>query len=129
MKSINLFTPIAHGFEVLFRGKTQSASSLQERQQSDDLATQLTLSLKQLENFKAHAKTQFTPTADSAHRQGYTWQGFVRWLTQAPELRVWQTRSTNGRVAWHAYDPERDRRFSTDSEAEMRRWVEARYSA
>ncbi|GAB4466882.1 MAG: hypothetical protein OHK0037_23030 [Elainellaceae cyanobacterium] len=126
MKSINLFTPIAHGFEVLFRGKTQSVSRL-PKVQSDDLATQLTLSLKQLENFKAAAKTQFTPTADSAQRQSHAWQGFVRWLTQAPEVRVWQTRRVSGQVDWHAYDPERDRRFSTDSEDEMRRWVEARY--
>lgn len=126
MKSINLFTPIAHGFEVLFRGKTQSVSRL-PKVQSDDLATQLMLSLKQLENFKAAVKTQFTPTADSAHRQSHVWQGFVRWLTQAPELRVWQTRRVGGQVDWHAYDPERDRRFSTDSEDEMRRWVEARY--
>ncbi|WOB41721.1 hypothetical protein HNI00_08335 [Thermoleptolyngbya oregonensis NK1-22] len=128
MKSINLFTPIAHGFEILFRGKTQSVSSQRTMQPSDDLATQLTLSLKQLEQFKAAATTQFTPTADSAQRQRNTWQGFVRWLTQAPELRVWQTRYASGQVDWHAYDPERDRHFSTDSEDEMRRWIEARYA-
>jgi hypothetical protein len=128
MKLINLFTPIAHGFEGLFRGKTQSVSSLRPTQQSDDLATQLMLSLKQLENFKAAATTQFTPTADSAQRQRHAWQGFVRWLTQAPQLRVWQTCRANGQIHWHAYDPERDRRFSTDSEDEMRRWIEARYA-
>lgn len=51
----------------------------------------------------------------------------VRFLTQGPEIRIWQTKSRNGSIRWHAYDPSTDQRVTLSSEAEIRSWLEQRY--
>ncbi|MGJ3245393.1 MAG: hypothetical protein ACFE0I_04880 [Elainellaceae cyanobacterium] len=51
----------------------------------------------------------------------------VRFLTQGPEIRIWQTKSRNGAIRWHAYDPSTDQRVTLSSEAEIRSWLEQRY--
>ncbi len=44
------------------------------------------------------------------------------------ELRIWQTYDRYGNNWWHAYDPVTGHHTSTDSEAELRAWVEQRYN-
>ncbi len=56
-----------------------------------------------------------------------TKQAVARWLTYESELQVWQELDPNGEDRWHAYDPVSDRTFYTDSENEMRQWIEERY--
>lgn len=54
-------------------------------------------------------------------------QAVVSWLTYESELRVWQEPDADGNDLWHAYDPMGDRAFYTDSEDEMRQWIEQRH--
>lgn len=43
------------------------------------------------------------------------------------ELKVWETADSAGRKLWHAYDPISGRLICTETEAEMRVWLEQRY--
>jgi len=55
-------------------------------------------------------------------------QSIIRYCTTAPELRVWQSRTLMNRTVWNAYDPVTGDSISVGSEAEMRLWIEQRYS-
>jgi len=92
MKSINLMSKLAPGFDLLFRGKSlDSAQSC-------------------LVRFWEQKK-----------------QAAASWLTYESELQVWQEPNPDGKDMWHAYDPVSDRAFCTDSENEMRQWIEERH--
>jgi hypothetical protein len=52
------------------------------------------------------------------------WQRLITAMIDNAELRVWQD-DRNGK--WHSHDPLSGRSFS-GSEAEMRSWIESRYS-
>lgn len=67
-------------------------------------------------------------TQPDAQRQSPV-RALFNWLIQKPELRVWQKRDSQGVLRWYAYDPVRDRAYNTDSETDMRIWIEQRYSA
>ncbi len=54
-------------------------------------------------------------------------QWLVQGLTNSEQVRVWTKITPNG-MQWCAYDPQRDRRFSGYSEADLRTWLEQRYS-
>lgn len=54
-------------------------------------------------------------------------QAVVSWLTYDSELQVWQAPDADGNDIWHAYDPMSDRAFYTESEDEMRQWIEERH--
>lgn len=58
---------------------------------------------------------------------GQTKQAIASWLTYESELQVWQEPNADGIDLWHAYDPVSDRAFYTDSENEMRQWIEERH--
>jgi hypothetical protein len=51
----------------------------------------------------------------------------VRFLAGGSEVRIWQTRTRNGELQWHAYDPNQGHGVTLSSEAEMRAWLEQRY--
>lgn len=55
-------------------------------------------------------------------------QAIIRYCTAVPELRVWQSRTFMNRTVWNAYDPVTGDFVSMGSEAEMRQWIEQRYS-
>ncbi|MBD1908217.1 hypothetical protein NDI37_11775 [Funiculus sociatus GB2-A5] len=55
------------------------------------------------------------------------WQGFLRFLVNASELRVWQVSDGHGHTYWRAYDPVSGRSSYLGSEAEVRSWIEQRY--
>ena len=55
------------------------------------------------------------------------WQFLIRVLTETPELQVWCTEDKQGRLWWHAYDPNTERSVSHISEAQMRVWIERRH--
>lgn len=50
-------------------------------------------------------------------------QGFVKAIFH-PEVRIWQTTDGVGGVYWNAYDPQSGQTITTDSEAELRVWIE-----
>jgi hypothetical protein len=54
------------------------------------------------------------------------WQRLITAMTENSDLQVW-TDDRNGKLQWHSYDPLTGRCFS-GSEAEMRSWIESRYS-
>jgi len=54
-------------------------------------------------------------------------QWFAQVTSRRLELRVWQTRHRD-RGYWHAYDPLTGQAACFGSEAEMRIWIEQRYS-
>jgi hypothetical protein len=61
----------------------------------------------------------------SAFKRGL--QQIIQYLNRGSELQVWTTIARDGEIRWHAYDPVSDRRVVTQSEAQMRAWVEERY--
>jgi hypothetical protein len=61
----------------------------------------------------------------SAFKRGL--QQIIQYLNSGNELKVWTTRARDGEIRWHAYDRVSDRRVVTESEAQMRAWVEERY--
>ncbi len=56
------------------------------------------------------------------------WTSWQKRLSMSNEPRIWQTRDRNGNVLWNAYDPVSDRSLYYASEAEVRIWLENRYS-
>ncbi|MBW4696186.1 MAG: hypothetical protein KME27_31110 [Lyngbya sp. HA4199-MV5] len=56
-------------------------------------------------------------------------QFLVERLMTDAEPRVWYTSDADGCLLWHAYDPVTGRSFTDVSEAEMRAWIEQRYTA
>lgn len=57
------------------------------------------------------------------------WQHLVTSLAQGQEPRIWQHTDRAGKIWWHGYDPHTERSICVDSEAEMRIWLEERYSS
>lgn len=56
------------------------------------------------------------------------WESWQKSLSTNDEPQIWQTRDRNGNVLWNAYDPISDRSLYYASEAEVRIWLENRYS-
>lgn len=56
------------------------------------------------------------------------WESWQQNLSTKDEPHIWQTRDRNGDVLWNAYDPVTDRSLYYASEAEVRIWLENRYS-
>lgn len=81
-------------------------------------------SLELIPSSKAAAKTQKFSLSILAR----LWRSVMRHWTAAPELRVWQSRTLMNRIVWNAYDPVTGDSISVGSEAEMRLWIEQRYS-
>jgi hypothetical protein len=55
------------------------------------------------------------------------WGKLVETIVHANDLQVW-TRSYDGNALWwHAYNPRTGKSVITDSESEMRIWIEANY--
>ncbi|HEY9728441.1 MAG TPA: hypothetical protein V6D50_18490 [Chroococcales cyanobacterium] len=57
------------------------------------------------------------------------WQHLVKSIVQGQEPRIWQHTDRTGKIWWHGYDPHTERSICVDSEAEMRIWLEERYSS
>ncbi|HBB33286.1 MAG TPA: hypothetical protein DDZ80_24410 [Cyanobacteria bacterium UBA8803] len=55
------------------------------------------------------------------------WQGLIEAIACSSELQVWQTWSSSGIGWWHAYDPMTGQSVCTDSELELRLWIEQNY--
>jgi hypothetical protein len=56
----------------------------------------------------------------------HLWEQMVGAIAHAHDLQVWTTTDGNA-LWWHAYNPRSGRSVITDSEAEMRLWIEANY--
>lgn len=56
-------------------------------------------------------------------------QFIVERLVADAEPHVWYTCDADGRLWWHAHDPVTGRSLNHVSEAEMRAWIEQRYTA
>lgn len=56
------------------------------------------------------------------------WQRAVDWAVRGDEIRVWKTQTSEGQTIWRLYDPISDRSTCFSSEAEVRIWLEQRYS-
>ena len=70
-------------------------------------------------------------TSHSQQSESNTWlKRFGRWLlqslTDSNQVRLW-TKITPTGTQWYAYDPSTQCRFSCNSEAELRTWLENRY--
>ena len=55
------------------------------------------------------------------------WQGFVHYLTQPPEPKVWKKTNRHGEIFWEVYDPYRNLKATFTSELEVRMWLDQRY--
>lgn len=55
------------------------------------------------------------------------WQELVETFAHSSDLRIWQTTDKSGMNWWHAYNPITGQGICTDSETEMRIWIEANY--
>lgn len=85
------------------------------------------LEYQKLELIPASETVSRAPKSSSAIL-AQVWQSIIRYWTTAPELRVWQSRRFKNQTVWHAYDPITGDFVSMGSEAEMRQWIEQRYS-
>ncbi len=65
-----------------------------------------------------------TPVAD---RLKHLWQQLVDAIVHANDLQVWTTTDGGNALWWHAYNPRSGKSVVTDSESEMRLWIEANY--
>ena len=72
-------------------------------------------------------KTQFPIKSYLSGMLEKFWQSAVSHLAGQMEPQVWQKTDKYGNTYWRAYDPANDSYFS-GSEADMRRWIEQRYS-
>jgi hypothetical protein len=55
------------------------------------------------------------------------WQQMTQLINDATALQVWQSNDQQGNRWWFAYDPTTGRSTCTDSESEMRIWIEQNY--
>lgn len=55
------------------------------------------------------------------------WQQVTKAITDASTLQVWQSVDQQGNKWWFAYDPTTGHSTCTDSETEMRIWIEQNY--
>jgi hypothetical protein len=55
------------------------------------------------------------------------WRQVVEGIIGNQEPQIWQEVDRHGQLYWHGYDPQSGNYFTSDSEAEMRVWVEQRY--
>lgn len=90
-------------------------------------------SLPERLDYQNRERASSLEAASSAHNSPLSslvriWQSISRYWTTAPELRVWQSRTLRNRTMWNAYDPVTGDSISVGSEAEMRQWIEQRYS-
>jgi hypothetical protein len=92
--------------------------------------------MKSLPEWLDYQKLELSPLSQSTSsaqnsllsRLAQIWRSIIRYGTAAPELRVWQSRALLNRTVWYAYDPMTGDSISVGSEAEMRLWIEQRYS-
>ena len=56
------------------------------------------------------------------------WESIVEFFRGDSELHVWQTVDRRGEHWWCAYDPLTGKTLYTDSETEMRIWIEQNYT-
>ncbi|MDX2231976.1 MAG: hypothetical protein NW220_20240 [Leptolyngbyaceae cyanobacterium bins.349] len=62
------------------------------------------------------------------HQLAILWDDFVTLVRGNSDLRVWQSVDHQGDRWWCAYNPQTGESLYTDSEAEMRMWIENTYS-
>ncbi len=55
------------------------------------------------------------------------WRMLTRILFVNNELHVWQQRDQTGTILWNAYDPMTGKSIVSNSEDEMRSWIETHY--
>ncbi|UBF26459.1 hypothetical protein K9N68_00100 [Kovacikia minuta CCNUW1] len=65
------------------------------------------------------------PQTPLARLRGF-WQRLVSAIADADKLQVWQTADNDIRW-WNAYDPHTGKSVCTESEAELRQWIEENY--
>ena len=51
----------------------------------------------------------------------------LQWVTETPQLRVWQTWDEDENVYWNGYDPITRRSIHRVSESQIRVWIEQRH--
>jgi hypothetical protein len=56
------------------------------------------------------------------------WQKIVAFFSNESKLKVRSTRDSRGEIWWHIYDPATNRSAILASEAEIRNWLDERYS-
>jgi hypothetical protein len=89
---------------------------------------------KQLINLLERERHQLETTAirrdaapsPIARLKGF-WQQLVEAIANSAKLQVWQTVDSYGVQWWNAYDPHTGHSVCTDSESEMRQWIEENY--
>lgn len=55
------------------------------------------------------------------------WHSLILNLTRGAEIQVWKVKTRSG-FAWRIYDPHTNSVMGYSSEAEVRSWLESRYS-
>ncbi|MCL6432993.1 MAG: hypothetical protein K6T90_02070 [Leptolyngbyaceae cyanobacterium HOT.MB2.61] len=55
------------------------------------------------------------------------WNQLVAAIAHFSDLQIWQTTDRSGVTWWHALDPRTGKEVCTDSETEMRIWIEENY--
>lgn len=63
------------------------------------------------------------------HRLAILWDDLLGLVRGDSSLKVWQTTDRRGDRWWCAYDPHTGKSIYTDSETEMRIWIEQNYTA
>ncbi|WOB43814.1 hypothetical protein HNI00_12095 [Thermoleptolyngbya oregonensis NK1-22] len=69
-----------------------------------------------------------TPKRNWNTRLKGLWERAIAALDVSDEPRVWRSQDGHGDVLWNAYDPKTGKSVNCVSEADLRVWLEARYS-
>lgn len=55
------------------------------------------------------------------------WHRLYHTLSASPELKVWRTGDSSGRIWWSACDPQTGKSIHYQTEEQMRIWIEQRH--
>lgn len=107
----NIAATLAHRLEVARTTNNKQLINLLERER------------QQLETV---AISRDSSLGSIARLKGF-WHQLVEAIANSAKLKVWQTVDSHGVRWWNAYDPHTGHSVCTDSESEMRQWIEENY--
>ena len=85
------------------------------------------ISLLEQEKRQLESDWSFNGPLSVLARLKHWWGQLAAAIAHVDDLQVWTTTDDNDALWWHAYNPRTGRSVITDSEAEMRLWIEANY--
>ncbi|MGA7936669.1 MAG: hypothetical protein WCA35_24150, partial [Kovacikia sp.] len=87
----------------------------------------ITLLERERQQIEVVGRKQEAPALAPIARLRTFWQQLVDAIANSTKLDVWQSVDSYGVAWWNVYDPHTGKSVCTDSESEMRQWIEDNY--